>query len=630
MFTRKSLVIDIYLYNVDICKGKIIWYVTLLCEIQSEHNWTMDFCIILQDLQSNHLKDLSQLKATVGSPYMHNIELIMWEVIAKRSCPLYPVKEKKELILLNMTAQKVFTSYTLLNEKPHDDIINQYVRGAYLHCEGLMTFQNAIPYQQAPQNTPTKFWFHTLLKSSELTNIDILLKTSKGVYSCASGGPKPKKMKQAEDLDLLDIFVPTVHNVHIKEEIYSLLLIRPIFDYLWINEESEWNGCLAEFFRALFCKVYQHFKGVKPLYTYLLPPALTKPTCFPAYFSSFPLIPIFFGNPHKCTLGNILKPRDYIVTETDKIKEMGLVDVLFGLKKNGVMSVSFPDTCMWPLWTRELNQTRVDEENNCLIYVNQGVTLINIDIKSVLHKIVGLPPDITLLEAMSLEQQTLTCRIKKAYNAILLLLLKIFKNVGATWLCINESIITCQLPENNDVTEILFSFFQGLHLEMDDYNHIIQYKTTHKGIMFQDHTTGLIFSTLSYSYTDATQFELCNSWLETVRLGLYYLIADIWDLHTLLCKTLSVFIAQKYNSCFWALLPGMYNNPICPPLPYDCKQLIPYIMTESGPVAWWKDFPSPTKIALQFYYTKAFELYHITKNETTLNIETFLNVITLL
>ncbi|UNP64482.1 putative subunit of helicase-primase complex [Saguinine gammaherpesvirus 1] len=426
-----GLMSGIFIYNIVIHEKAIVWICSYSC-MQPEYLGLQKHLFRVQYVQEEDIESCPNTEKDSLDPFHHGTEFIQWSLEQKIKDPLIQNLERSSSDTLKLK----FTKNRILIGFEHAHVPNTQLpaKGAYLHIHlpKDYTLEDAKPSKEP--------WFKKQVENSGKADYEITLKAPEGIFSCSSGKSAAKKAK-ADTLGIMDIFKINDYTIHLRTSFVKVRLINVTFNYMWVNNSGLWSGCMMEFFRALYCKVYSiDFRGLLPKFLYLFQCALEEASPFNPIVPSFPFIQFKFGKPTKLPFSEIDHRIDYaIMAHLPCIRGSPLAD--FCLRIQPLDSCQQP--IIWPLGIQELNGQLTDESESKIILMDPRY-YIKINLMGVLTKLMWgngcLEKNFNeLLTINKLVTTSTQGKIKAIYNFVMTQLFKLMKTFQMEWIFLDKS-----------------------------------------------------------------------------------------------------------------------------------------------------------------------------------------------
>ncbi|QFN51627.1 ORF 40 [Macacine gammaherpesvirus 5] len=340
-------VLHISLHSTHEREKLIIWQVHLLvcqqCGIQGD----AAYLFVTETLSNTDWGNIPAINRHAPSINEHGRNYMQWELRTRLRNPIIQSLSRQPGAVNVRVSEPNMVIVGC--ERALDHSCSVRVTGAYLHCDTTMDF--SLDSVVSPTR---EFWFSEMFSHCLVSNIEVYLKTTGGLYYRASSATQCRKRAKDGALGILDIFNCESREIQVAGQKYTLSIATATFHVLWVDEACMWNGALAEFFRALHNKLFGDREGVAPTLTYVCPGATPEGTPFPPYFSAFPHLPLVFGRPRRLDVTAVQElPKAQIAVHWPPFKDSILGDQLLipGIspKKPGTVPVR------WPLWVEDVN-----------------------------------------------------------------------------------------------------------------------------------------------------------------------------------------------------------------------------------------------------------------------------------
>ncbi|ADW24382.1 helicase-primase [Cricetid gammaherpesvirus 2] len=450
-------VLDVTFYNVVPETSSSIWIVNVI----DTHNKKGSLVPLIQPLSDNQLKRFIHVSNNHHdpSPFQSHASLMCWiKDIQLESVPI------KDILPGHHQKLGLCNNITVAVEKVAKGPITP-LRGAFLWCAGD---QNIPPHGEDSQVDTLTQWTIDIRNNLSITSPQVFLKTSLGNYIYESQKEDEAKKSKIESIKILDIFNPCEFNVTINERSIKILFYHTPYDVLWIHPDCRWNGCLAEFYRALHTKLYSNFQGLAPVFCYMFPGAINDGTHFDPSFPAFPFCCLLYGLPCSIDTTYVTRKGNRILCHLPEIKNTPLADKLLGLH----LTYNIQTQPTWACFTTELNHTWVKEDSNHIV-INQSHTLIQVDFSDTFYSTLALEsfghPRL-LEEILSVCSSVTKIKINILYNKCLQAIMATASQASAHWLAIDKCRVYLCLDHaasNTNLGEII----SGIKTSINELNY---------------------------------------------------------------------------------------------------------------------------------------------------------------
>lgn len=299
-------------------------------------------------------------------------------------------------------------------------------------------------------SAPPPFFTH-LYRSGAVVNLELYIKTSAGTYSCEAAKTATKRPRP-EGLQLGDLFRVCERILTYEGQTITVRWLQPSFDILWLHPHTVWNGCLPEYFTALYERTYAAFHGHSPELIYVLPGATSHGSPFAPYFAGFPFCIFRVGTPRHLNATQIsASEHGRILAHLPGLTGTTEADfVLFG-PQAAECAPPCPIEC-WPLGTRELNSSLCEESGAQRALIPSLHTRARLNFGPALAAAIGLrlDEDDLLTEVASLASPWFTQQLLARYNSLLFAVLTVAASLKMTWVALDKYCIHLVTTESFD------------------------------------------------------------------------------------------------------------------------------------------------------------------------------------
>ncbi|AMA67396.1 helicase-primase subunit [Vespertilionid gammaherpesvirus 1] len=591
----------IYFYNVHKEAKIIIWYVTY---IPYPFTGPEDFVLVIGELSQDVL---NTMPLDTNKPTTQELRLncILWEqqVRLQNQWIRKLYKNQHRTLLFEKNASKILVG---LKADISTNIPEAHLSGAYLFSQSNQSFNfNVSSEEKEEKNT---IWYHTMIKNMSVSNIDITIKTKDGLYSCATAshrGNENYSAKQAklDVLQITDIFRPVTHTFQWGIYTIALNLTHTNFHILWTNDDSYWNGCLVEFFRALFGKLMSGFSGLPPAYMYMFPGATPSGSYFRPYFPAFPFTKIVFGTPEKITHSQLDSSlNEKIFLHMYPFLKTYLAD--FILAPN-ICTNPLSDQCLqWPLWTCDINPNICLGEDDIFnkATVSDKHTLITVDFSQTMCRFLGVKtkdPIVFLQCILDTGSNVLVKTTTRLYSTLIATILKWSSESGFAWAAMNKCKIFVIAQDIDHFSEL---FQAGAVCGEPTADVWFQ---NHERSIFVQHCNTIFSGGLSLPNVDKME---ATTWLESLNNCLSLsLLPNCTDPLSVIEMLVPLYFKHRNNVDFWLVGEDFIKCVSRPPLPIDCFKPLSYIFTQEGCMCWRNTLDNPVNIDFMFYLKSTYE-----------------------
>ncbi|AGY30722.1 ORF40 [Retroperitoneal fibromatosis-associated herpesvirus] len=598
--TDPGKVLGVYFHSVAPSDLAIIWQVNFL-PVVPEDGETQYYFVVADIDATEAVPDVQAQEATITA---YAKPLAIWELAMRLKNPLLQKLEmlSANLVILRVTEDRIVRGA----EAGHPSVTSRALTCAYLYCEASLTYQNAAPtFAQSRE-----FWHGTIYREAHVSDIEVFLKTTRGLYECHSAArPVPKKEKA--QLAIHDVFVCKEYRVSVRGASVLLLVAHsPQFHAMWANPACQWNGALPEFFRALHCKLFVGRHGVPPTWMYIFPGEVADGTPFGPHLPSFPCLPIRYGTPARLDKTKPWTPSDpRILLHFDGLRHTPCADCLLC----GGTPVP-PGGIDAPLaWSAPITDVNIGmcetHEHTVALRDPHGLVIINLEAiigRQILWgaRLHSAPLDVCL----KLGSPRLGATIMGAYNRALSTVLAWIQRRRHRWVAIHrwQIFLIIELavsqhwdPEFADLC--LACHLAGFPIEGGEAAAVevaslaASLYTTAPGYFL--HARRLDSAVVDCIGPDAT-------WVDSLAWCVSRLLLHPERTSPLQAieEVIPHYFMRRRQTKFW-LVPRELcrTEPVCPPLPVDCLEPRWFLVTKAGPVCWHADFPLPVNVDYVFY-----------------------------
>nr|WIM51678.1 MAG: hypothetical protein ADFBMEEK_00044 [Peromyscus leucopus gammaherpesvirus] len=426
-----GLMSGIFIYNIVIHEKAIVW----ICSYSSmnpESLGVQKYLFRVQYIQAEDIASCPNTEKDSLDPFHHGTEFIQWSLEQKLKDQFLQSLEKlsSNILKLKFNKDRHLVDYDIVSH-PGTQVS---AKGAYLHIHSTKDYTLE---DEKPSSEP---WFKKQVERMGEGDYEITLKAPEGIFSCSSGKSAAKKAK-ADTLGIMDIF--KIHDIRIplRTSFVKVRLLHVTFNYMWVNNSGLWSGCMMEFFRALYCKVYStDFRGLPPKFLYLFQCALEEASLFDPIVPAFPFIKFKFGKPTKMLFSEIEHSINYsIMAHLPSVKGTPLADFCLGIQ---ILNPGQQPT-IWPLGIQELNGQLTDESEHRIMLMEPRyyikINLMKILTKEIWGNECSVKTFDELLKINKLVTTTAQGKIRTKYNMVLTQLFKLIKNFHLEWIFLDKS-----------------------------------------------------------------------------------------------------------------------------------------------------------------------------------------------
>ncbi|AJG42964.1 helicase/primase [Harp seal herpesvirus] len=364
--------LGIYFYNVSEKHQVAIWVVRYI-SLQTRSTCSV---FVVCRLSKNDLIQMP-LQEPIPKPYSVNVNFMLWELQLRLKQPILQKVYllKNSILFFHLDSPHILADVEIANVSV--PCLDTHVAGAFLCIQGK---QAMCKPNESPASKTQDFFYKDMVNDISVYDLSIFLKTKHGLYTYTSTDCCESKKQKHNELEITDIFKTEILSLSLGTENHiEVCLPKCEFQILWVNLESVWNGCLAEFFRALYCKLYKVFDGLHPMLGYVFPAASPCPTFFNPEFIGFPFVYIQYGSPQKLSMKCLSYPtRGHILTHWPELSSSITRDFLLAPDLQLPKLPEAASSLTWPIWTQELNSSMCFGEEN-KIYVTSPHTIITIN-----------------------------------------------------------------------------------------------------------------------------------------------------------------------------------------------------------------------------------------------------------
>ncbi|ALE14752.1 ORF40 [Felid gammaherpesvirus 1] len=560
-------------------------------------------------------------------PFDFNVEFMLWELNVRLKQPLL-----KKLYLLHDTILvfHIVTNILVDVYSPQQTISNAlsstHLNGAFLCVQGVQTFFVADnPHKITQENG---YFYQQMTNKMSVSDISIFLKTKHGLYTYdSSTNVKHAKKSRMDCLQITDIF--QLEEILLPLDTGSIKLGLPScqFHFMWVNPESFWNGCLSEFFRALYWQLYKTFQGVHPMLGYIFPTASPAPTFFKPEFLGFPFINLNYGAPKKMDLksfkcyerGNILIHWKKEISDETKDFLLACDFIL--------PELSFETAVMWPLWTVELNLAYCSDTDD-KIFISDPHTLIKISFfrwitAALFSREISLP---LFREVITLGSAVIKKKVSDLYALLIASIMNWGKKHSIGWLAISGCSVVLQSPHRVEVSET-----SKIKIALRDS--FLYASASPKAspdpdlldLTVEDRQSSVFIlwnSTILYSSGTVDQLQSLSSWMQCLPVCLSLVINTEYKTPIDVLNTfLPIFYKNRLNVAFWLVDKPLSKEVSKPPLPIDCLKANKFLHTLQGCVSWYESFPIAFAVNFKVYLTEMLNCMHTVVPVSTLQTQ---------
>ncbi|UTM04898.1 helicase-primase subunit [Equid gammaherpesvirus 2] len=657
--------LGVYFYNVWREARLVIWYVSYT---PSGQTGALDFVFVVQEVCD---EKWSALPASAGeaSAVESGIHTILWERELRGHNEWIAALEGRggEEFVFEADAGRVLTGLRVKGEEEgvgvgvggggggggEGEYSPETLRNAYFFSQSRQEFSGwggdaGREEAGAPVSGKEKLWFRGMVEDMSVSDVDIVIRTARGVYSCpggdggeegdgaeggdggvggagdgagagggSSGKPPAGKRGRPTRLRITDLFRPVDCELAWRGRAVKLRPVLADFDVMWANPESAWNCCLPEFFRALLARTTRDFEGLPPALLYVFPAACREGSRFPPHFAGFPFFRVLFEPMRRVTADWLVagddRPPGGILLHHPPFFRSRLADRVLcpGLRGDEIVrrARAGGGNC-WPLFATELNEGLCPEGRHDLLRVERAHALLTLDLARAACSMLGARvenPGEFLARVVETGSRDLLNAATSAYNLLLTGVLCWAAEAGFAWAAIDKSrviLVSEAEPPSEDAEEIEESLWASLG----------------------DHPPPCVGLVSGYGREDASVFLLwksdrvlvgkssnlscperrCGSWLESLDAALSLTLTEAPDPAGILRELMPSYHAHRHETKFWlvdrAFAAGRPER--APPLPVDCLRPAPYLLIGDGAVCWHEALDLPLDVDFAAYLSE--------------------------
>ncbi|QDQ69248.1 helicase-primase subunit [Colobine gammaherpesvirus 1] len=601
--TPPGHLLGVYFHSVNITRSVIVWQVNFLPVFPGDGETQHYFAVA--EVDPGKLMCVPGVSTHRPSVTQHAVSLALWELPLRLNNPILRTLDELSsgVVVLRVTDDRVL----LGAETSLITVDTRVLTCAYLHCESSLTYPDSSPRFSGTR----EFWHGEIYGECDIGEIGVYLKTRRGLYQCHSGQAQTPKREKGR-LDILDVFLCREYKIKLQGSLVVLLVAHvPDFHVLWTNPASKWNGVLPEFLRALHDKLFGGRDGLPPAWMYVFPGAVPHGTTFDPYLPSFPCLPLRYGSPEKVDrvgAWRLCDPR--ILAHFEGILRTTVADVLLGAGDVKLMG-TYASSVVWQTPVCDVNLGLCEADERTAI-VRESHVLISMNLEPLVRENLhwaSHPGDATLDTCLRLGSPVLVQSITAGYNCALSAVLSWATSRHHRWAAINRWCVFLILKS---------AASQHCCTEIADLRRACQ--VAGFGLQTEQMGGEFVFSMVSDSvYTTAPGYFLhaslreatttgdpcpVKSWVESISFCLARFLLRSPD-HSpieIIEEVMPHYFLRRRESAFWLVPREMCKTePACPSLPIDCVQPRRFLVTKSGPVCWWEEFPLPTNVDYGFY-----------------------------